>query len=169
MWDVTKVTHEAYQAHRNFYSHIPCGMWLIKAKLYSCSLIFLLTHPVWDVTKYRYWWYRSCVHFYSHIPCGMWLGGKVPVGYRVDFYSHIPCGMWLYFVCTKCVSCNISTHTSRVGCDLVGLDNLTRFLWFLLTHPVWDVTKHNLSISTNIWFLLTHPVWDVTVISLDLS
>ena len=123
---MTKVTHEAYQAHRNFYSHIPCGMWLIKAKLYSCSLIFLLTHPVWDVTKYRYWWYRSCVHFYSHIPCGMWLGGKVPVGYRVDFYSHIPCGMWLYFVCTKCVSCNISTHTSRVGCD--DLHNLGVFL-----------------------------------------
>ena len=34
---------------------------------------------------------------------------------------------------------NISTHTSRVGCDMLQI----MWMWnegFLLTHPVWDVT-----------------------------
>ena len=35
---------------------------------------------------------------------------------------------------------------------------------FLLTHPVWDVTKENRYNLENIEFLLTHPVWDVTSI-----
>ena len=36
---------------------------------------------------------------------------------------------------------NISTHTSRVGCD-GGLGEIAEgFQIFLLTHPVWDVTK----------------------------
>ena len=36
----------------------------------------------------------------------------------------------------------ISTHTSRVGCDTVnGADNPEEW-GFLLTHPVWDVTPN---------------------------
>ena len=38
-------------------------------------------------------------------------------------------------------------HTSRI---------------FLLTHPVWDVTKRYRLPSLAEKFLLTHPVWDVT-------
>ena len=78
----------------------------------------------------------------------------------------------------------ISTHTSRVGCDVNQplRDILDKFL---LTHPVWDVTNKILrrfsclDISTHTSrvgcdafpyrigagfkkFLLTHPVWDVT-------
>ena len=34
-----------------------------------------------------------------------------------DFYSHIPCGMWQTAVWMKIDNEEISTHTSRVGCD----------------------------------------------------
>ena len=54
-----------------FYSHIPCGMWLICIVLFGCA------------------W-----HFYSHIPCGMWLRSVSFLVSRLHFYSHIPCGMW---------------------------------------------------------------------------
>ena len=55
----------------NFYSHIPCGMWLICL----CSIFHFY-------------------NFYSHIPCGMWLvATNAPVD-LIYFYSHIPCGMW---------------------------------------------------------------------------
>ena len=37
-------------------------------------------------------------------------------------------------------NCVISTHTSRVGCDLNTKESV-RTVTFLLTHPVWDVTK----------------------------
>ena len=36
---------------------------------------------------------------------------------------------------------HISTHTSRVGCDHDAYVNFGLFCRFLLTHPVWDVTK----------------------------
>ena len=35
---------------------------------------------------------------------------------------------------------NISTHTSRVGCDAKDLCPVDTGTLFLLTHPVWDVT-----------------------------
>ena len=35
----------------------------------------------------------------------------------------------------------ISTHTSRVGCDPVGIVWRLFVQQFLLTHPVWDVTR----------------------------
>ena len=34
--------------------------------------------------------------------------------------------------------------------------------WFLLTHPVWDVTPFTAFLAAVFKFLLTHPVWDVT-------
>ena len=83
-------------------------------------------------------------------------------------------------------SCSISTHTSRVGCDLCGLRGLhspwhfyshipcgmwlahsfpgCRRCVFLLTHPVWDVTSSVSASLESSRFLLTHPVWDVTLI-----
>ena len=50
----------------------------------------------------------------------------------------------------------ISTHTSRVGCDLYGLHGL-HSLWrvFLLTHPVWDVT-HIREFTTSHFRISTH-------------
>ena len=36
----------------NFYSHIPCGMWLNPIWALPKPRRFLLTHPVWDVTSY---------------------------------------------------------------------------------------------------------------------
>ena len=100
----------------NFYSHIPCGMWLT----------LLAVSPF-------------LMYFYSHIPCGMWLGYSMFISFRLNFYSHIPCGMWLCLLLpnigtigfllthplwdvTAACSCvnpskSISTHTSLVGCD----------------------------------------------------
>ena len=41
-----------YQApfRKHFYSHIPCGMWPDCDTSAWCPFSFLLTHPVWDVT-----------------------------------------------------------------------------------------------------------------------
>ena len=55
----------------------------------------------------------------------------------------------------------ISTHTSRVGCDTQPVPG-TCAAGFLLTHPVWDVTWIAYIGRSNDEFLLTHPVWDVT-------
>ena len=123
-------------------------------------------------------------HFYSHIPCGMWLVYRSLDNNFPYFYSHIPCGMWLLlppifsknliFLLTHPVwdvtaptvirECEeISTHTSRVGCDYIGCVENNIHIWFLLTHPVWDVTLYrNFTFSCFVEFLLTHPVWDVT-------
>ena len=57
----------------------------------------------------------------------------------------------------------ISTHTSRVGCDTQPVPG-TCAAGFLLTHPVWDVTWIAYIGRSNDEFLLTHPVWDVTAI-----
>ena len=57
---------------------------------------------------------------------------------------------------------NISTHTSRVGCDGIPYEGLIYEKRFLLTHPVWDVTKFEMKTRATAPFLLTHPVWDVT-------
>ena len=56
----------------------------------------------------------------------------------------------------------ISTHTSRVGCDRTQCSFFDCPTQFLLTHPVWDVTFPIFSLFTILGFLLTHPVWDVT-------
>ena len=102
-----------------------------------------------------------CVHFYSHIPCGMWLKSckrSLPVW---NFYSHIPCGMWLFFFfCQYPFRQFLLTHpvwdvTRRLMYSLLR--------GFLLTHPVWDVTLSIVSFDAFNAFLLTHPVWDVTI------
>ena len=49
----------------------------------------------------------------------------------------------------------ISTHTSRVGCDKSWMKNHITATQFLLTHPVWDVTwcpwfyRNTIPISTH--------------------
>ena len=49
VWDVT-IAIWRINRYRNFYSHIPCGMWQAGDVLYYADK-----------------------NFYSHIPCGMWL------------------------------------------------------------------------------------------------
>ena len=117
VWDVTFWSVPVNSRQKDFYSHIPCGMWretdlhdsafgkfllthpvwdvTILQRLMLCLFqIFLLTHPVWDVTNFLRS-YRAALDFYSHIPCGMWHGGPLQSYWRNT----------------------ISTHTSRVGCD----------------------------------------------------
>ena len=129
------------QQYIDFYSHIPCGMWqwsLLPAFLHRCK--FLLTHPVWDVTDYETETSQGIFNFYSHIPCGMWpcvrqvhtanaqfllthpvwdvtLCACPAIRHALNFYSHIPCGMWPALLIVLLSQKNISTHTSRVGCD----------------------------------------------------
>ena len=101
----------------NFYSHIPCGMWL----------------------KIQPHCTRS-IHFYSHIPCGMWLGIVLTI-YRYPhyFYSHIPCGMWHRHL--KFSSTYYQFLLTHPVWDVTWLfPNNVHQIWFLLTHPVWDVT-----------------------------
>ena len=56
----------------------------------------------------------------------------------------------------------ISTHTSRVGCDGTSSGATNGNFLFLLTHPVWDVTRYIEKNELLCQFLLTHPGWDVT-------
>ena len=108
------------QKTTHFYSHIPCGMWLVS----------------------NLWASHFVLYFYSHIPCGMWQSALEGYLGGLHFYSHIPCGMWLQtseqrvyrwkFLLTHpvwdvttplrfhSVMPEISTHTSRVGCDLLS-------------------------------------------------
>ena len=93
---------------RDFYSHIPCGMWPRMSAMSSFILPFLLTHPVWDVT-----------------PPGSHLG--LPDTY---FYSHIPCGMWHHSYISYLSIQSISTHTSRVGCDFSAPSSTPTITYF---------------------------------------
>ena len=127
----------------NFYSHIPCGMWQHLA--ISCTI---------------------SSHFYSHIPCGMWLLLTFDRAYGIiHFYSHIPCGMWLLPWLGDTTEKQISTHTSRVGCDQVW--TMRRFFHnhFYSHIPCGMWPHHSPLLSSGLWFLLTHPVWDVTITS----
>ena len=85
VWDVTRAPKHTEHREQNFYSHIPCGMWLYyineqiaQYDFYShipCGMWratqhektkskkFLLTHPVWDVTAI----YSIFQSHYSHI------------------------------------------------------------------------------------------------------
>ena len=124
---------------KNFYSHIPCGMWRVLTWHIPGYVAFLLTHPVWDVTKTQGKKLRNCRFLLTHPVWDVTPGSSYHGNNRRYFYSHIPCGMWL------------------------GMDTLSRtHKVFLLTHPVWDVTHHSPLLSSGLWFLLTHPVWDVT-------
>ena len=208
VWDVTRNNREIRKSQKNFYSHIPCGMWHPRPPQRKSWKLFLLTHPVWDVTKE----YRSnnsgkefllthpvwdvtiiCTDNNTSIAISTHTS-RVGCDWRWqffrwssdNFYSHIPCGMWQ--VCPHCrkKQGGISTHTSRVGCDVSEILTASIFkshfyshipcgMWpcvrqarvisaqFLLTHPVWDVTKKSWRTSGSLTFLLTHPVWDVTL------
>ena len=141
MWDVTEHSHQVWNYHgisthtsrvgcdsicssdichpNNFYSHIPCGMWLYASKLRLRAITFLLTHPVWDVTCPLSSYSCICQFLLTH-----------PVWDVTSISS------------PASPAPNISTHTSRVGCDKTSVNPSTCLIIFLLTHPVWDVTHY---------------------------
>ena len=106
-----------FHRHSHFYSHIPCGMWLLKGN-----------------------WLPRGIHFYSHIPCGMWHVFMIIVINVTNFYSHIPCGMWLS--CCYGTRFRLKFLLTHPVWDVTPLgDKSTLAVRFLLTHPVWDVTR----------------------------
>ena len=138
MWPVAQME---YWYHHHFYSHIPCEMW----QIIKCSSIhhnvFLLTHPVWDVTIFSTGFTKAYPHFYSHIPCEMW--------------RYKTCYLW--------PDSNISTHTSRVRCDK-GKEFTEKLMLYFYSHipcEMWH-NAYDLAGQVEEKFLLTHPVWDVT-------
>ena len=88
----------------------------------------------------------------------MWNDGRIST-----HTSRVGCDVILPVIAAPLTG--ISTHTSRVGCDLIQGENGIWNLRFLLTHPVWDVTHSSLGSPSNFGFLLTHPVWDVTSVT----
>ena len=101
----------------NFYSHIPCGMWRRLENGIAVNTVFLLTHPVWDVTVSHRIWGSPKQNFYSHIPCGMWHCRSCKRLWRLDISTHTSrVGCDLTITRQKSLQ-QISTHTSRVGCD----------------------------------------------------
>ena len=140
VWDVTAQPLQWIPHRLNFYSHIPCGMWRYSCGKSKTIVWFLLTHPVWDVTVICSVGYTGNSNFYSHIPCGMWHFLFFCLLQTRQISTH-----------TSRVGCDlkakpefliegISTHTSRVGCDEAQTAFYSRIYEFLLTHPVWDVT-----------------------------
>ena len=114
MWLLCEV--EA-SSQKDFYSHIPCGMWLLKSSSFSSTPTFLLTHPVWDVTQILLFLTSLPVDFYSHIPCGMWRFHPTSWTGIMKFLLTHPVWDVTFHPVHKTKENNISTHTSRVGCD----------------------------------------------------
>ena len=125
----------------HFYSHIPYGMWRIPKLKHFVLLRFLLTHPVWDVTMRWIQRYSRCLQFLLTHP--VW---DVTIDSRKEV-----------------IPLEISTHTSRVGCDAIPSTFLSLSMLNFYSHipcGMWliIITWYILFKS----FLLTHPVWDVT-------
>ena len=137
-------------------------MWQCPENFLPVPLRFLLTHPVWDVTGIPTDITPVWTNFYSHIPCGMWHGNGLSINSSIK----------------------ISTHTSRVGCDLPALHNIANRFYFYSHIPcgMWPILEAQgeqqydfyshipcgmwRPVKVTVWrsetFLLTHPVWDVT-------
>ena len=160
MWQICFIVKEP---RLNFYSHIPCGMWLYRYFTFSFFVEFLLTHPVWDVTNSRSYQRKILWFLLTHpvwdvtslfYVCLTQL--KFLLTHPVWDVTFIIWGKWFMVIIsthTSRVGCDpataqkeetaeISTHTSRVGCDATALNHLSRRVKFLLTHPVWDVTDY---------------------------
>ena len=79
--------------------------------------IFLLTHPVWDVTCSAVMPCKDPLFLLTH---PVWDVTNTSILFQTFL--------------------GISTHTSRVGCDVATPTEAAPTPAFLLTHPVWDVT-----------------------------
>ena len=113
--------------------------WTNNVYLFNTFISFLFTHPMWDVTdtEVKTLCTLTISTHTSRVGCDK--PRRNTCQDEENFYSHIPCGMWHYaptvireceeFLLTHPVwdvtnwregtwSClKISTHTSRVGCD----------------------------------------------------
>ena len=101
----------------HFYSHIPCGMWL--SYIWSIKITKIISTHTSRVGCDAEPLPQSdrLYNFYSHIPCGMWRLWEEPVESNTRFLLTHP--VWDVTLCRMSLACiyNISTHTSRVGCD----------------------------------------------------
>ena len=115
---------------------------------------FLLTHPVWDVTLMTLRFFLTWIISTHTSRVGCDSEDVILNTAEINFYSHIPCGMWPYsanffilfhqFLLTHPVwdvtsyylkleyLLQISTHTSRVGCD--GIDMINNSILYISTH-----------------------------------
>ena len=102
----------------HFYSHIPCGMWRNFGRGEWGFDGFLLTHPVWDVTFPPLFCLSRCWFLLTH---PVWDVTQTLL-YRTNWQSisthtsRVGCDM---LMATRWRRGIISTHTSRVGCDFI--------------------------------------------------
>ena len=167
-----------------FYSHIPCGMWPTALNHLSRRVKFLLTHPVWDVTAnmrqkcpmlpflltHPVWDVTSSYSAKTQSSAFLLTHPVWDVTFRLVFccYCHIfllthPVWDVTFLLAQVAAFCLISTHTSRVGCDLAAKQTATLLTYFYSHIPCGMWRKSAESTTAQSWFLLTHPVWDVTV------
>ena len=133
VWDVTSYPISPRICLLDFYSHIPCGMWL-----WGTAFLCKLTY------------------FYSHIPCGMWPKPRLKKwGVQQFLLTHPVWDVTYQTLLCRMHWQSISTHTSRVGCDRQSQATITAHLAFLLTHPVWDVTFAPAQLFATFW-ISTH-------------
>ena len=76
----------------------------------------------------------------SRVGCDMRLYKNSGREYISTHTSRVGCDQ--FPVSTRFCQMRISTHTSRVGCDKSIFTKAVSLVKFLLTHPVWDVTKN---------------------------
>ena len=181
MWQVKIDTLEK---KNNFYSHIPCGMWLKSfASIFwgfsisthtsrvGCDIVCADNNTSIAISTHtsrvgcdegyigKYSLMRISTHT-SRVGCDK-SEEAGNIRYQ-NFYSHIPCGMWRTQQHHQHVIYPISTHTSRVGCDCKSREEASA--WIISTHTsrvgcdCFGIRRRLLLIE----FLLTHPVWDVT-------
>ena len=116
VWDVTGNRLDRTSTFRNFYSHIPCGMWRFSGRTMAKKEKFLLTHPVWDVTIILDCLDRFLKFLLTH---PVWdVTGKDVVDRQVEKFllTHPVWDVTARQTLTTQTT-QISTHTSRVGCD----------------------------------------------------
>ena len=147
----------------NFYSHIPCGMWHSYREGWSSCIKFLLTHPVWDVTIVDPS-AAALIVISTHT-------SRVGCDHSIMSFALIPTvfllthPVWDVTLNFKALlnRPGISTHTSRVGCDQNRRSGVGGKAYFYSHIPcgMWLARGHYGKMRR--WFLLTHPVWDVTL------
>ena len=82
-------------------------------------LEFLLTHPVWDVTAHSFPGCRRCVFLLTH---PVWdVTRAIWEDYETETFllTHPVWDVTVFLADLVRVIQRISTHTSRVGCDLI--------------------------------------------------
>ena len=126
----------------DFYSHIPCGMWLM-ADIDVVSHVDISTHT-------------------SRVGCDGWIKKWMSLQEISTHTSRVGCD---YSTGRHRKNRRISTHTSRVGCDLFVLisASLQEYFYSHIPCGMWRCRYLRYYRWCYGVFLLTHPVWDVTL------